>query len=602
MAATPEGRELTQRHRVDQRKVSLETVAGVRRAWRVLDYNRLNETQGPWIDATLPVLERAHEKSAAVSAEYFDRFRDVEAPRSRVRVTGGGGGSSPREPRSRSRVKVSAPEFDADQATGALIVTGPARVMNLTRRGEAKPMDQAFVTVAGASTRIALAGGRDYLKDAIDLDRQALGYCRVTKPNPCWFCALLASAGAVTKKGKAVYKSETSFATSNARFKGDGPAKVHDNCQCTLEPIYDIDAPLPGRATEWRQMWDEIALDLGGHEAELAFRRAYERSMKENGDGVTPGPIDLPAPAVPVRPEPTRSAPADMSGLDAAAELLLRRGEAGPATGATTPEQAAIDAQIEKLDLTPIEFKRAELVARNEASLRDLASTEEERSAIVARAQDGLQLFAQDKDVAVNVPSETILGKILADGRLRSQRDPDITETGGGGYLPDEREALENAWFGDHDEPPIYGYLRDRSGKESGADDYGDIALILKPEVSASTTVTVGDSLDDRAYAFPGTVGNPGRYTGNPTEAAAYDTAQDYADYLNGVNVVPDPGFGPSAGGLYADMYVEAQVHGGVTVKDIASVHFKGDPPSAAMVERLRQAGITYTVPKGEPS
>ncbi|SIL90379.1 MULTISPECIES: hypothetical protein [Mycobacteroides] len=115
--------------------------------------------------------------------------------------------------------------------------------------------------------------------------KAAIGYARVTDNDPCYFCAVLASQGAV-------YYSEDSFDRSNSlirevkwtsnsdkgtrrAFLGDGPAKVHDNCRCTLRPVYREADKYDKRAKYFLDQWDKITDGLSGKEAMNRFRAEY---------------------------------------------------------------------------------------------------------------------------------------------------------------------------------------------------------------------------------------------------------------------------------------------------------------------------------------
>jgi len=93
-------------------------------------------------------------------------------------------------------------------------------------------------------------------------------YLRVTDADPCYFCAMLASRGPVY--------DEDSFDDSNPRFFGPGDYKVHDHCNCTLEPLYYSDAKAAGRAEEFEALWRTSGATKSGREAIREFRRAYE--------------------------------------------------------------------------------------------------------------------------------------------------------------------------------------------------------------------------------------------------------------------------------------------------------------------------------------
>ncbi|MFM9261451.1 hypothetical protein ACKAMS_22700 [Rhodococcus sp. 5A-K4] len=339
MARTKLGRKLTELHRRAQLRLSAQVVADLRRAWRILAFQRLDETQGPWLQVAVPVIEAAHMQSQEISAQYVQDFRAAERPelrpipwvepvrtvlgedrspapvpvpestakpsarsrvtdssqsgqsarsrarvtdpeaaergtRSRARVTDNTAPTT--RARSRSRVSVAEPiELDLDRTARGLLITGPVRARKLMPAPEADAMDKAFVSSTSAAVRMVAEGGRDFTQKIVELDREALGFARVTKAEPCWFCAMLASLGAV-------YKGQTSFSSTDARYTGGGTAKVHDGCQCTLEPIYDETADLPDRTAEFRALWDEATAGASGHEATVLFRRAYEGRTQEN--------------------------------------------------------------------------------------------------------------------------------------------------------------------------------------------------------------------------------------------------------------------------------------------------------------------------------
>jgi len=116
----------------------------------------------------------------------------------------------------------------------------------------------AFVTSSGAASRLAINGGRDTIVATIKADRHSVGWFRTTSGNPCAFCAMIASRGAV-------YKSE-----ATAEFR------PHDHCHCEPEPVYEGQSTLPkGPAAGWARLDQENAT---GHGKELlnSFRRAYE--------------------------------------------------------------------------------------------------------------------------------------------------------------------------------------------------------------------------------------------------------------------------------------------------------------------------------------
>lgn len=335
MASTSQGRALTEAHRVEQQQVRSQFLVEFLAAWALLDSTRLDVTGPPWVDAVLSLIRRYRLRSAASSTLYFERFADAEAPAparapapspvrapdspttipsSRrpapvptrrqpartpepVRAT-----SRPepvQEPRperrtrfefdesafgprvgGERRTRIEIPDIDwapADRAARvSLTVTGP--VSQKSKAGRGKPLqlarDESFVEAAGAATRHVLTGGRQSLLTLVEGDMRAIGWIRVTDGDPCSFCAMLASRGAV-------YKND-SFSQADPRFSGPGEFKVHDSCACTMEVVYSRQAAWPGRGDEFYRMWrDNIEGRYSGQAARNAWRRLYEQRQRE---------------------------------------------------------------------------------------------------------------------------------------------------------------------------------------------------------------------------------------------------------------------------------------------------------------------------------
>lgn len=173
----------------------------------------------------------------------------------------------------------------------SLYVTGVVELFQKLEAG--KPLETALteaVTAAeGAAARHVLEGGRSYTRNAVIQDTLAVGFYRQTKGDPCSFCAVLASRGAVYK--------EDSFQDSDPQFRDDpempSTEKVHDHCHCTLQPIWTRTSNDPrddggSNAHAFGDLWDRAVRDPvtgrrihSGKDALNAFRRAYEAQMRE---------------------------------------------------------------------------------------------------------------------------------------------------------------------------------------------------------------------------------------------------------------------------------------------------------------------------------
>jgi hypothetical protein len=181
------------------------------------------------------------------------------------------------------------------------------------------------------------------------------------------------------------------------------------------------------------------------------------------------------------------------------------------------------------------------------------------------------------------------------------------------GYMPDEAlgrvtaidDALRASEFGDEvsdivrvigvEERPIYGYVGDPDLIDNGAafaDQYGDTTILLRSDVKARATVTFDDSLDlaasvasdiDDVYVQGAARGRRSRGVFQPSALDDVDitSSADLREIAGVHSRLTEPRVpGRSmidtldeivdGGGLH--QYIEAQVHGGVGLDDIAEV------------------------------
>lgn len=252
MAVTDAGAALTEAHRQAQVRLAAETVQLMRILWPLLDPENLDATVDRWLRSTIRLVGDQRARSARLAAEYFRMFRSVEIGESDFAA-------------------VLADQPPPAMVATSLIVTGPVAIKRAMTRlvPLTTAVRNAEALSSGAAIRHVLNGGRDTLDANIRRDRRSLGFVRVTDASPCWFCAMLASRGPV-------YKAE-SFSAADARFQGFGAHKVHDNCGCMIEPVFSDETRWPGRAREFRELWNEVATrKLRPDLARDAFREAYE--------------------------------------------------------------------------------------------------------------------------------------------------------------------------------------------------------------------------------------------------------------------------------------------------------------------------------------
>jgi len=239
MAATDQGNRLTEAHRQAQLQISAETLALFVVAWRLLDLERVRETFPDYFRAVKAIVTNGRRRSAALAAAYYRALRDAEGIRGEVRV-----------------IQAVAEIPDA-QLAASLMATGPRYYEYASRVGNPRAAEIALEKSGSAVTRHTLNGGRETITQTGLADPAAEGFARVTDGDPCAFCAMLASRGAV-------YKSE---ATANF--------KPHDRCGCQPEPVFDVQRyKMTPHMRELNALWVSSTAGKSGKDAVNAFRRA----------------------------------------------------------------------------------------------------------------------------------------------------------------------------------------------------------------------------------------------------------------------------------------------------------------------------------------
>lgn len=170
------------------------------------------------------------------------------------------------------------------------------------------------------------------------------------------------------------------------------------------------------------------------------------------------------------------------------------------------------------------------------------------RHVVVLNAVNNVQNYCNAGVVATRVPVDAAF-KILQDGRFKSQFE---TGNSTGAFDPTMRTRIENQGFGVPDymesNRPIYGYVD--GPYESQVAYHGNVEFVFNNIVKDRTTITVGDSFDNQIWSPINRV--------QPCSIEPY-----HMGYIaKSANPVSDVA------------YVEAQIHGGVKLKDVSYVIF----------------------------
>lgn len=163
------------------------------RAWR-------GTSSAEWkrmVALAVPVIQARHETSARTSARYFETVSAVETGRRQHAEVG--------------------PPLPERLVEATLALTALTSVYNARQRGlsleAAKQV--GFTRFAGATSRLALNGGRDAIVASVAGSRAATGYSRITSGGACDFCMGWA--------GKTI--------------EGDD-FESHDHCGCVAAPAF----------------------------------------------------------------------------------------------------------------------------------------------------------------------------------------------------------------------------------------------------------------------------------------------------------------------------------------------------------------------------
>lgn len=247
MAATAEADRLTQSYRRQSAALKAQAIKDILAIWPLFDPLDLERSWPALQNALLMLIRSSRATAASMAAEYLRRFRELEGIEGALPV-------------------ILDPVPDPVATAVSLTATGPATAQRGLSSGltATAAAARALVTVSGAAGRIILDGGRQTVLLTVEADRKALGWMRVTHGKTCAFCAMLASRGPV-------YKSRRSAGDARSR-----PARFHDHCDCTVEPVYSPATKWPAASLRADELWASSTVGLGGQEARNAFRVAWE--------------------------------------------------------------------------------------------------------------------------------------------------------------------------------------------------------------------------------------------------------------------------------------------------------------------------------------
>lgn len=247
----------------------------------------------------------------------------------------------------------------------------------------------------------------------------------------------------------------------------------------------------------------------------------------------------------------------------------------------------------------PVDFHKFDSLHRNLGELAEQLGARPEELRTVMQHQLR-ELFA-NKDIAIRVSPHGLAG-VLKRGRFTTAVDTAHPDSN----VVRSRIALHKDCFGyDREYPselrPVAGYVRILGEQASGGRSidalaiYGDIQVVLKPEVVGRTTACVGDAVTQNMCTRPSPLLDPSAWSYGIVPHGQADTEFGYISSLGALTGIDRKYDSPD---FLAHQYVEAQVHGGVKVSDIDHVIFPGEPPGglAEALSSAREGGIPWKI------
>lgn len=210
----------------EQLATSATLVDHVLRWWRALSWRAVQTDNDALWETYRDMVADARDRSYAAGSEYHNHVREMAL--GHLGTFPGGDRDATAETRQ----------------TAASFFTHTAPVARAIQRGRLDDpefladldsvMSSAGTNLARDGGRLAEQGGRDALADARDNDPEVIGYYRKTDPDPCGFCAMLASRGLVYTE------TRNSSRASRTWVDEQDPEQYHPDCHCQTLPFSGV--------------------------------------------------------------------------------------------------------------------------------------------------------------------------------------------------------------------------------------------------------------------------------------------------------------------------------------------------------------------------
>jgi hypothetical protein len=416
---------LTAAYQRQQHAIVLDITRQVSGLWREVDPRAIDRTWPIVSRAVAQTIEQGYASSTAQAVAYMRAHADA----SHVDLAG---------------QVLAAQRIDPDQLETAMRVTGPVALKSATGAGMSpeQAAQVAVVRLSGSAGRLALLGGRNTIAQTVAASDKIVGWRRVIGGRACFWCAMLASRGAV-------YKTE-----QTATFQGASGHKYHDHCACLPEPLYEHEQE-PPEVEALRQQFATAAAGHSGSEAIAAFRKGYDPATG--------------AALVEARAAEGTAAVAAAQAAAQAAELVNLSDDDLAARLATADE-----AEIDRV-LAELERRDAVAAADREAAAKKAAA--QERRDAKRAAETGAKDAELDRLLAEGMDAEEAYSEAYGISIEKMRRTSAIASLREQGYAGVNFERLSSAAYHDEvdrlyfvAEEQTRGAMLSPAGKRAGID------------------------------------------------------------------------------------------------------------------------------------
>lgn len=247
-------------HRRAQTGLSLVAVRAIQHAFASLDLHRLKATLPEFTQGIAAIVRHYAPASSVLAIEHYTEQR----------LAAGISGSF--RPLPGDPVPLSQIASNVQWATKPLWGPNP-------------DIQAATTNLEGAVARLVQDVGRNTTIDNAENDHLALGWAREAREDACWFCAMLATRGAVYSSAEAAGRVKASDPVDKGGL-GIPDAKgfvnrYHDHCHCSVVPVFNT-FEKQAHVREWTALWNSSTRGVTGMEAkQAAFRAAYKKFQAE---------------------------------------------------------------------------------------------------------------------------------------------------------------------------------------------------------------------------------------------------------------------------------------------------------------------------------